>query len=205
MQSKTIYVALLASLSIILTAVFVTMFITLAASTQGVSSLIRVTYVAPLVNANVSANKYFKTDNPIPFTGGTNGVVNFAENTSANQTLTTQTTTLTFYDQYVVYEYVFENLDSDAMYISLETSNISSNNLRMFYTAPTTTRKTNIYTSYPTDLDYTEGTSIAATSVASLTTAYVYVVIKIKKLTEDVTYNLSSNFVWTIQNGSTIT
>ena len=200
MQAKSKLILALSFVSIILTCIAVSMVITFASVSQTVESLVRINYVSATsqdVMLDASANKYFKTDNPIAFTGGTNGVVTFDANSSDNQSLTTQTTELSITHQYVIYEYVFTNNGTNTINISMNVNNL--NNLIMFYTTPSTTRKTNIYTSFD-ESDYTQGTSIPASNIASGATVYAYVAIKIDFLAGDASY--THGFDWTIIDGA---
>ncbi len=203
MQSKTKLIALLATLSIILAAIAVSMVFAFASLNHHVSSLIRVTYNcnASSVVADVSANKYFKTNEPIAFTGGVDGVVSFNEASSNNQSLSTNSTTLTGYYDYVIYEYIFENKSANTINVSLTAS--GWNNLIMFYTQPTTTQKTDIYSSFDEN-DYIEGGVIAATNILGNSTAYLYVAIKVERKASNASADFAQEFVWTIQDGSAI-
>ena len=200
MHAKTKIIIVLSFVSIILASIVISMVVTFASVNQTIESLVRVTYLSSStqnVSASVSANKYFTKNEPIAFSGGTNGVITFNSESSSNQTLTTETTNLTGYYQYVIYEYVFTNNGENTMNVSLSANNL--NNLKMFYTAPTTTRKTNIYTDFDEN-DYLEGTTTPAANIASGATAYVYVAIKIAVLANDASFN--QNFVWTISDGA---
>ncbi len=200
MHAKTKLIITLSFVSVVLACIAISMAVTFASVNQTVESLVRVTYRSSTenVSATVSANKYFAKDEPIAFTGGTDGIITFNGESSSNQTLTTETTNLTGYYRYVVYEYIFTSNGTNTMNVSMSANNL--NNLKMFYTNPTTTRKTNIYTSFPESSDYVEGTTTPATNIASGTTAYVYVAIKINILAQDASF--TQNFVWTIADGA---
>ncbi len=215
MQAKTKWITTLASLCAVLVVAIVSMGIVWAATSQSVQTSIRVTYSVSDVVCDVSANKYFHTDSPTAFTGGTNGVISFnAPDASDTRTLTTTATTLNSAatDQYVIYEYIITNKSSEAMNAALVTTvtDEDNTNLTFYVSAPSATRKTNVVSTFDPSSGWTAGNSIAATTIAAApaptaatpeyTTTYAYVAIKVTNT--NITASFTGAFTWTLQNGA---
>jgi len=164
----------------------------------GLNTNINVSYTVTDVIVDASANKYFENDTAIPFTGGTNGVASFgATATATPQTLSTTATALTSINDYVVYEYIFVNNGANSILANLTTG--SATNLTWYVSAPSTTRKTNIYTTFNAS-NYTQANSITNATIAGNSTAYAYVVMKITNITQNSSF--SGTFSWTLTNNS---
>lgn len=201
MQTKTKWITTLATLCAVLVVAIVSMGIVWAAASQQVRTSVNITYtVSGNVICDVSANKYFGSDTPTAFSGGTAGVLSFnAPDASTVGTLTIADTTLTTTNDYVIYEYVFTNNNADAaMNVALATG--SATNLTFYVIAPTTTRLTNIYTGFDPSTTWSTGNSIAATDIAAGATAYAYVAAKVTDLNQAATF--SGYFTWTINAGA---
>ena len=193
MKTKNKLIIMLISLITVLCICIVSISFVLASVNQRVSSQIKVTYIADKVTINVSANKYFKNDTPIPFSGGTDGVVRFDMNSQTNQTLTTTRTDLTNPFYYVVYEYIFENIGGNDISASLTVNGLE--NLEMYVDNASTTQKENVYTEFD-KTDYTKSSSIQGVTIQTEETVYVYVVIAVERLANDASY--LDGFVWTM-------
>jgi len=195
MQTKTKLITVLASLCGVLVLGMVAMGIAWAAATQTIQSTINVTYTVSDAVVSVSANKYFGSDTPTAFTGGTSGTISFsATDASTTGTLSTTDTALTSTNDYVIYEYVFVNNGANSLTAALAIG--STTNLTTYVIAPTTTRKTTIYTGFDTS-DYTAASSISATTIAPGATAYAYVAMKVTDNSANASF--SGTFTWTIQ------
>ena len=195
MQTKTKLIVALSSLCSVLAIGIVMMGIAWAATTQTIQSTINITYTVSDVIVSVSANKYFSSNTPTAFTGGTNGTLTFsATDASSTGVLSTTDTALSSSNDYVIYEYVFTNGGSNALSASLAIG--STTNLTTYVIAPTTTRKTSIYTGF-TPSDYTASSSISATNIAGGATAYAYVAMKVTDNSANASF--SGTFTWTLQ------
>ena len=200
MKSKTKWIAALTSLCVVLLIAVVSLGIVWAATTQSVSSSVKVTYTVTDVVADVSASRYLTSANTkTDFTGGTNGVVTFnAPDVSTTETLSITDTTLTSTNNLVVYEYVIKNKGANTITASLATG--TATNLTIYTIAPTTTQKTNVISSFDAT-EWTASNAIAATTIASGATTYAYVAMKIADTADDASFN--GTFVWTLTGQTT--
>ena len=197
-KNKKLIVALV-SLCSVMAVTILSMGIVWAATNQSVTSTLQVTFSASNVVADVSANKYYTSDTAIPFTGGTNGVVSFvARDASTTGALTTTATTLDLgtNQDFVIYEYIIVNNGANTITAALATA-ATPTNLTFYVSAPNTTRKTNVVTTFDAS-NYTAGSSIAATDIAGHTTAYAYLVMQLTDDTTDATFN--GAYLWTLEN-----
>jgi len=198
MQTKTKLIVALSSLCSVLVIGIVMMGIAWAATTQTIQSTINITYTVSDVIVSVSANKYFSSNTPTAFTSGTNGTLTFsATDASSTGVLSTTDTALSSSNDYVIYKYVFTNGGSNALSASLAIG--STTNLSTYVIAPTTTRKTSIYTGFSSN-DYTAGNSITNAPIGGNSTASAYIVMKITNITQHSSF--SETFAWTLTNDS---
>lgn len=194
-KSKSKLLIALISLCSVLAIAVVSMGVVWAATTQNVSSSIRVTYTVTDVVADVSASRFFTSANTeTAFTGGTNGVVSFAaSDASTTATLTIPETVLTSTDDLVIYEYKFVNNGANTISAALATG--TATNLTVYTIAPTTTRKTNVVSTFDSS-EWTAGNSIAATNIAAGATAYAYVAMQITDTSANASFD--GTFSWTL-------
>ncbi len=195
MKSKRLSIAL-CILGSSLAVVIASIALIWATVTIGVNASINVTYTVTDVIVDVSANKYFVSNTAIPFTGGNNGVVSFdVTSASAPQVLTTNATSLTSINDYVVYEYKFVNNGENGILANLTTGNAT--NITWYVSPPSATRKTNIYTTFAPS-NYTTGNSISNAPISGNSTTYAYIAMKITNITQHSSF--SGTFAWTLAN-----
>lgn len=211
MEVKKKLIVVLSSFCGVLLALVIAMGIVWAATSQTITSAVKVTYTAVDVAGSISANVYFGSDTPVPMSGGTNGTVTFDPSQSVSGTLTPQSDTVLVNEsgqQYVIYEYIITNASGSIMsavltYTDSTTSpNIADANIKVYEyesVSSVTNPKTNVATLYGVNdankLLNTTGQFVNA-QIASQTTKHFYIVVGISNLAFDAEF--SGEFGWVL-------
>lgn len=227
MEGKKKLIIALTSICGVLFATIIAMGIVWAATSQTITSVIRVTYTAVDVSGSMSANVYFGSNTATAMNGGTNGTITFdANTTSTTGTLTPAadtTLTNTAGQTFVIYEYIISNsstlnaMNAVLTYADDSTSpNAADANIKVYaYTSSSavTNPHTNVATLYGAadetvgregmtvnQLSSTTGQFIS-TTIAAEGTTYCYVVVALSNA--NLNAEFSGTFSWVLTKSST--
>ena len=212
-RKKKMFIALV-SLCSVLALTIVAMGIVWAATSQTISSNVKVIYTATDVSGSIAANVYFNSDTGVAMTtdgtssGATTVTFNGETQTSTGSLSPQGTTTLANADgqRFVIYEYTITNTSTNQMSAALSytddttSPNTADTNIKAYFYATTTqvsTPKTSVATLYGAEeankLASATG-SFGTTTIAANGTSYCYVVIAIDNVANDAEF--SGTFSW---------
>ena len=215
-KNKKKLVVALVSLCTVLAVTVVTMGIVWAATSQTISSNVKVIYTATDVSGSIAAKVYFNSDTGVAMTSdgtaaGATTVTFDGETQTTTGSLSPQgTTTLVNADgqRFVIYEYTITNDSTNPMSAALSYTDDSTDpnkadtNIKAYFYATTTqvsTPKTSVATLYGAEeankLNSATG-SFGSTTIAANGTSYCYVVIAIDNLANDAEF--SGTFSWVL-------
>ncbi len=217
MDTKKKLIMALSSLCGVLLVAVVAMGIVWAATSQTITSNVKVTYTATQIKGSIAANVYFNSDTPTPMTGGTNGTISFDAETSSTGGALTPASEIVLDNvagkTFVIFEYYITNGSTNVMDAVLSYSDDSTDpnkadeNIKVYaYSSATAVAQpwTNVATlqgaSGANELGNTTGQFIDSTVPARAGeidgSKYFYVVVALDDAASDAEF--SGTFSWNL-------
>jgi len=216
MEKKKKIIVALSSLCAVLVAAIVTMGIVWAATSQTITSQIKVTYTAQEISGSLSAKVYFNSDTGVAMTAdgtaqGATTVTFDGSTATTSGTLTPQGDTVLLNEngkRFVIYEYVITNASTSTAMSAVLTyaddssgSNAEDANIKV-YAYANTTAVSNPHTSAET-IRGASGANLVANhsslisdTVSASGTKYFYILVEINDLASDAEF--SGTFSWAL-------
>ena len=219
MEAKKKWIVALTSMCGVLFAAVIAMGIVWAATSQSITSVVKVTYTATEISGSISANVYFNGDTPVAMENAsheTTVAFNGATSTTSGTLTPVSETVLQNVEgqRYVIYEYIITNasttstMSATLSYVDDSTSpNGTDTNVKVYGLNNGETRLTtphtsvaDIYGASEANLISTVGTLFNNTTIAAGATNYYYIAVAINDRASDAEF--SGSFNWLLTKGS---